>query len=132
MCDVENTADLSPLETLHYKYQRQPAMVDFTKSNFFMKNAELIGGKGTGSGFREVVPFLPEGWRVKTFNEYKKFYFTPENIVLKSCTAVIEYLRLKYDLAQEDLKILAEFLSINSKIFNRYLDELFDDCVVLE
>ena len=132
VCDVENTVDLSPLETLHYKYQRQPAMVDFTKSNFFMKNAELIGGKGTGSGFREVVPFLPEGWRVKTFNEYKKFYFTPENIVLKSCTAVIEYLRLKYDLAQEDLKILAEFLSINSKIFNRYLDELFDDCVVLE
>ena len=125
--------DLSPLDKLLFKY-RQPSrqFVDFTKSNFFMKNAEMIGGKGNGTGFKEFAQYLPEGWKVKTYNEYKKFFFTPECIVLKSCTAVIEYLRLKYDLAQEDLKTLAEYLSINSNIFNRYLDELFDDCVVLE
>ena len=129
---MENTEHLDPVQRLHYKYQRQCQSVDFTKSNFFMKNAELIGGRGSGSGFNEVSPFLPDGWRVKTFNEFKKFYFTPESIVLKSCTAVVEYLRLNYDLAQEDLEILAEFLSINRKVFNRYLDELFDECVVLE
>ena len=120
------------LEKLRFNYRKMPNCVDFTKSNFFMKNAELIGGKGTGSGFKETVDYLPEGWRVKIFNEYKKFFFTPESIVLKSCTAVVEYLRLKYDLAQDDLKTLAGYLSINAKIFNRYLDELFDDCVVLE
>jgi len=128
----ENYDHLGALDKLQFKYRRLQKCVDFTKSPFFMKNAELIGGKGTGSGFKEIVHYLPDGWRVKTFNEYKKFYFTPECIVLKSCTAVMEYLRLKYDLAQEDLKTLAEYLRVSSNVFNRYLDELFDDCVVLE
>ena len=128
----DNFDNLGPLDKLLFKYRRPPKCVDFTKSNFFMKNAELIGGKGTGSGFKESVKFLPEGWKVKSFNEYKRFFFTPECIVLKSCTAVIEYLRLKYDLAQEDLKTLSEELKISKNVFNRYLDELFDDCVVLE
>ena len=97
-----------------------------------MKNAELLGGKSSGGGFKEQVDFLPPNWRVKTYSEWKKFYLTPQLIVLKSGAAVIEYVRLSYDLSNEDLKTLADCLAISSRVFNKYLDQLFDDCVVLD
>ena len=120
------------IQNLQQKYKKGARKVDFTKSPFFMKNAELLGGKSSGGGFKEEVNFLPPNWRVKTYSEWKKFYLTPQLIVLKSGAAVIEYVRLSYDLSNEDLKTLADCLAISSRVFNKYLDQLFDDCVVLD
>ena len=92
----------------------------------------MLGGKSSGGGFRERLRFLPSDWRVKTYNEFKKFYLSPELIVLKSGAAVLEYLRLGYDLSHDNLRTLAECLAVSNRVFNRYLDELFDDCVVID
>jgi len=119
-------------ESLQVKYRRAPKRVDFTQSNFFMKHVELIGKSVNGAGFNETSTLLPEGWKVKTFNEFKKFYLSPDFVVLKSPMAVIEYLRVAINLSHEDLKTLSKSLKIVGKQFDRYLDDLYDDCVVIE
>jgi len=130
---VEVSKDVDVLsESLQQKYIKAPKRVDFTQSNFFMKHVELIGKSVNGGGFKEIDCFLPVGWKMKTFNEVKKFYLTPDFVVLKSQTAVIEYLRLSLDLSHDDLKSLSRNMKIVGKQFDRYLDELYDDCVVLE
>ena len=124
--------DRGPIHDLLKKYEKRAKKVDFTKSNFFRKNAELLGGKSSGGGFKERLEFLPSDWRVKTYHEYKRFYLSPELVVLKSGAAVLEYLRLGYDLSHDNLRTLADCLDVSSRVFNRYLDELFDDCVVID
>ena len=127
-----NSAEKGPLHDLLKKYEKRAKKVDFTKSNFFRKNAELLGGKSSGGGFKESLEYLPRDWRVKTYNEFKKFYLSPELIVLKSGAAVLEYLRLGYDLSHDNLRTLADCMAVTKRVFNRYLDELFDDCVVID
>ena len=138
--DNEIAQEVAPLkrdfdglsESLHVKYKRTPKRVDFTQSNFFMNHVELIGKSVNGAGFSETSTLLPEGWRVKTFNEFKKFYLTPDFVVLKSPMAVIEYLRVAINLSHDDLKTLSKSMKIVGKQFDRYLDDLYDDCVVIE
>ena len=127
-----SSEDRGPIRDLLKKYEKRAKKVDFTKSNFFRKNAELLGGKSSGGGFKERLEFLPSDWRVKTYNEFKKFYLSPDFIVLKSGAAVLEYLRLGYDLSHDNLRTLADCLAVTKRVFNRYLDELFDDCVVID
>jgi len=119
-------------KSLQLKYRQAAKRVDFTQSNFFMNHAELVGKSVNGAGFTEISNLLPEGWKVKTFNEWKKFYLTPNFQVLKSSMAAIEYLRLAIDLSHDDLKSLSKNLNVVGKQFDRYLDDLYDDCVVLE
>jgi len=126
----ESDDDLSI--SLKMKYGQTPKRVDFTQSNFFMKHAELIGKSVNGAGFKETNGFLPEGWKMKTFNEVKRFFLTPDFVVLKSPTAVIEYLRISINLSHDDLRSLSVHLKVAGHQFNRYLDDLYDDCVVLE
>merc|ERR1712096_36988 len=130
--NLESNVKLDRTESLLEKYKKVPKRVNFTQSNFFTKNVGLIGGKSSGSGYKEINSYLPEGWKMKTFNEFKKFFLTPDFVVLKSPTAVVEYLRLSLQLSHDDMKSLAGNLKIADKLFDRYLDDLYDGCVLLD
>merc|ERR1712051_915105 len=128
---IDKNENQATVETLSVKFSATPRKFTLTESNFLQKNSCLIGGKSSGEGYKEVNKALPANWRVKTFNENKKFFLTPEKIVLKSSTAVLEYLRLSFDLSHDHIKSLGKDLEISNRVFNRYLDELYDECVVV-
>lgn len=82
--------------------------VDISKSKYFKANPQTVGQMLEGKGedqFSVVDDKMPEGWRVKEIvhefksgrKERKRNYLTPDQKVLKTGLAVLEYMRLSGD-----------------------------------
>ena len=63
---------------------------------------------------------------------WRRYYLTPEQVILKSGPAVLEHLRLSMGLGHHSLASLAASLGVDREAFNKYIDELYDECVVME
>jgi len=106
--------------------------VDVKKSAYFSNTKQVVsGGDQSGRFFKETSPFLPEGWRFRTF-EFKdkrggvviqKQYISPANIIIKSNVGVVEYLRLEGKQSLKEIIDVAKWLKISFK----RLKKLFTD-----
>jgi hypothetical protein len=109
-----------------------PRPVDYTQSSFFMTHHHLMEKAVSPNGFTERLPCLPHGWRVRTINTWWQYYLTPDSVILKSPEAALEHMRLSLQLPPGPLASLASALGLSKERFDAYLDETFDDCVVME
>ena len=105
--------------------------VDVKKSAYFSNTKQAVSEGGQAVPFfKETSPFLPEGWRFRTY-EFKdkegvviqKQYISPANIVIKSKVGVVEYLRLEGKLSFKEVLDVAKYLKVTLK----RLKKLFTD-----
>merc|ERR1712126_217335 len=102
--------------------------IDLSSSKYFDKNPKVIA---TARGkslllFDEIPEGLPSGWKQRNFEvtnkqtgdkSVLKHYLAPEQKVLKTGLAVVEYLRVKGDLDHDALVDIAKKLNIADKKF---------------
>ena len=105
--------------------------VDVKKSAYFSNTKQAVSEGGHAVPlFKETSPFLPDGWRFRTF-EFKdkggvviqKQYISPANIIIKSNVGVVEYLRLEGKLSLKEVLDVAKYLKVTLK----RLKKLFTD-----
>jgi len=129
--DVKHPTSQS--ESPHVSLPHVPG-VDLSQSKYFTKNPKVItSARGKSLAlFNELVVGLSEDWKMRTFevdtkNGLKstvKHYLTPEAKVLKTGLAVIEYLRLKGDMDESQLKNTAKMLNINDSKLRNLFEQL--------
>ena len=124
----ENTAE----EEQRSAPQSQAGQVDLSSSKYFAKNSKMIANaRGSTMELFEVNHVLPEGWKQRVLEVTSKkgdklvsrHYLSPELKVLRSGMAVVEYLRIKGEMDQQQLKQLAKDLNVADKKFQ----SLFSD-----
>ena len=129
--DSEGQDENNPVQELQSGAQSQ-AQVDLSSSKYFEKNPKMIANcRSSLRNLFLVNPALPEGWgqRVLEATSKKgdkvtsKHYLSPEQKVLRSGMAVVEYLRIKGELEPDQLKQLAKDLNVAEKKFQ----SLFSD-----
>jgi len=118
--------------SLARKFREPSKRVDYTQSSYFMTHHHLMEVATHPNGFTETLPCLPPGWRVRTLNNWWQYYLTPEKVILKSGEAVLEHLRLSLHLSHSHLSSLAASLGLDRTRFNSYIDEIYEECVVME
>merc|ERR1712129_125741 len=118
--------------SLARKFREPSKRVDYTQSSYFMTHHRLMEVATHPNGFTETLPCLPPGWRVRTINNWWQYYLTPEKVILKSPEAVLEHLRLSLHLSHSHLSSLAASLGLDRTRFNSYIDEIYEECVVME
>jgi len=108
--------------------------IDLSSSRYFTKNPKAItSARGKSLQlFNEIPVGLAEGWKMRTFEvdtkagtkSVVKHYLTPELKVLKSGVAVVEYLRLKGEMDEENLVEIGKVLNVSDS----KLRSLFEKC----
>ena len=110
--------------------------IDIRNSAYFSKQKEVITLAGnTEAKFVDVIPFLPEGWKFRSYEAKQKErivlhknYLTPSKFVLKYTMGVVEYLRLEGKMKPEEILEVAKNLKVGpSKLKRLFSNESHDD-----
>jgi len=115
---------------------KKEAAMDISQSPYFIKNPKVIAtARGKSLEWFSDLPdtsVLPSGWKqriVEVTNKKTgdqtttKHYLSPEHRVLRTGLAVIEYLRIKEGLSQEQLSGIASKLNVADKKFKELFSE---------
>ena len=112
-------------------------IVDISSSAYFVKNPKVIAtARGKSLGWFDDLPagsdLLPSGWKQRSLEATNnktgektliKHYLSPEQKVLKTGLAVVEYLRIKGGMEKEELVKIAEKLNVPEKKFKSLFDQ---------
>eukprot|EP00088_Acartia_fossae_P056098 TRINITY_DN65292_c0_g1_i1.p1 TRINITY_DN65292_c0_g1~~TRINITY_DN65292_c0_g1_i1.p1 ORF type:complete len:266 (-),score=75.10 TRINITY_DN65292_c0_g1_i1:4-693(-) len=101
--------------------------VDLSTSRYFEKNPKVVAtarGKAL-TLFDDIPEGLPVGWKLRNVEvntksgdkQMSKHFLAPEQKVLKTGLAVVEYLRIKGEHTQEELEQIAKKLNVADKKF---------------
>jgi len=110
--------------------------IDLNNSAYFNKQRAVITNAGnTEAKFVDVLPFLPEGWKYRTYEAndkgkvvIHKNYLAPSKFVLKATMGVVEYLRLEGKMRPEEILEVAKNLRVGpSKLKRLFSNESNDD-----
>merc|ERR1719420_1302165 len=124
----EATDDVQTSTVIETEKTETSQAIDLSSSKYFDKNPKVIA---TARGkslllFDEIPEGLPSGWKQRNFEvtskqtgdkSILKLYLAPEQKVLKTGLAVVEYLRVKGDLDHDALVDIAKKLNIADKKF---------------
>ena len=124
----EATEDVQTSTVIETEKTETAQAIDLSSSKYFDKNPKVIA---TARGkslllFDEIPEGLPSGWKQRNFEvtskqtgdkSILKHYLAPEQKVLKTGLAVVEYLRVKGDLDHDALVDIAKKLNIADKKF---------------
>jgi len=105
--------------------------IHISQSSYFSKTKQVISnGEKYSDKFTEVVPGLPDNWKLRTVEAkdkgkvvLHKHFLSPEGVLMKSTMAVVEYLRIEGKLKPDDILEVAKTL----KVGNRKLQKLFSN-----
>jgi len=105
--------------------------IDISQSSYFSKTKQVLSnGEKYLDKFTEVVPGLPENWKIRTVETkdkgkvvIHKHFLSPEGVLMKSTMAVVEYLRIEGKLKPDEILEVAKTL----KVGNRKLQKLFSN-----